>query len=843
MTPQFYARYIPPPNATVKDQNIEDSSASRPAKKRKKGGDQIERSLGSRYHKHIHDFEINTKDGPNPRDPYPKRASFKGNGMHAESLVDTEGRDRANKQAYPHLRIDDTSIDKLPLKSDRALSPQEINQNSNTPSTNHDGVSFSDNVIRKKKKRKESEAIPTSGDESLINKTGIYNLSDRKGEGNSSAKHVKVLSKYEKSIKATTDATGQKNVEERPDDEEGRLWVTHGLVPLPQPPQVPDAALPSMLSALPKWLNDPVVASFSNTVAFDNLPLCDSVRNAMKAKGLVEALAIQATVLPLLLPGEQQHQGDLCIAASTGSGKTLAYALPMIEALRDKPVVRLRGLVVVPTRELVNQAREVLETSSAGSKLNIGTAFGSKTLREEQELLVTRTKRYDPTAYQEQNQDVDEDEELLNWDIDEFGTLSLHEDSLVGYVDDYRSNIDILICTPGRLIEHLQHTRGFTLEHVQWLVVDEADRLLDENLQQWIEIVMPALEYQKPPDPYETLIKQTLHLLCKRELRKVILSATMTKDMSKLQELKLQRPKLVVLQGQQDTKRNGLDADHRPEHPVPGEHVEVPQTLDEIAVQVKDEENKPLHLIELLREVLRMSTNGSSRQPEKAAQEASISDNEDVSGDDSDSSGSASTFSGSSTTSDSKSASDSALHKSEKSIYPASCSQETHGVLIFAHSTSSAHRLSRLLSLLSPQQASKTATLTKSSASSSKKILLQFRDGKIDVIISTDRASRGLDIPDLAYVINYDMPPSVESYIHRVGRTARAGKAGTAITLVGWREGRWFWNEIGRGQRIFRGDRKIARKSTREDGWKEEELERYADALRQLGEETQIERR
>lgn len=204
------------------------------------------------------------------------------------------------------------------------------------------------------------------------------------------------------------------------------------------------------------------------------MSLNPSVTELLKAKGYSEAFAIQAAVLRLLLPGVEQHHGDLCIAASTGSGKTLAYALPMIEALRNKPVTRLRGLVVVPTRELVTQARETLELCSAGSGLKIGTAFGSKALKEEQEALVTRKQRYDPVAYQrEQSQVVDEDEELLNWDDDQLDVQSSSEGNLVGYVNDYQSSIDVLVCTPGRLIEHLQHTRGFTLDRVQWLVIDE----------------------------------------------------------------------------------------------------------------------------------------------------------------------------------------------------------------------------------------------------------------------------------------------------------------------------------------------------------------------------------
>ncbi|KAL8847346.1 MAG: hypothetical protein Q9198_011235, partial [Flavoplaca austrocitrina] len=125
---------------------------------------------------------------------------------------------------------------------------------------------------------------------------------------------------------------------------------------------------------------------------------------------------------------------------------------------------------------------------------------------------------------------------------------------------------------------------------------------------------------------------------------------------------------------------------------------------------------------------------------------------------------------------------------------------------------------------------------------SSEKVLSQFRDGKLDTIITTDRASRGLDIENLAYVINYGMPSSINNYVHRVGRTARAGKAGTAITLVGWKEGRWFWNQIARSQRIQRGNnKKITRRYIKQEGWNAEEKKQYSDALGKLGEETRAE--
>jgi ATP-dependent RNA helicase DDX51/DBP6 len=128
------------------------------------------------------------------------------------------------------------------------------------------------------------------------------------------------------------------------------------------------------------------------------------------------------------------------------------------------------------------------------------------------------------------------------------------------------------------------------------------------------------------------------------------------------------------------------------------------------------------------------------------------------------------------------------------------CGPARKTVLIFTKSSESASRLSRLISLLDPSLANRVGTIIKSNKSSaSRKTLTAYRRGKISVIVATDRASRGLDLESLTHVVNYDVPPSVTTYVHRVGRTARAGKEGSAWTLVAHREGRWFVNEISKG--------------------------------------------
>ncbi|KAI4112100.1 MAG: hypothetical protein LQ339_000108 [Xanthoria mediterranea] len=665
--------------------------------------------------------------------------------------------------------------------------------------------------------------------------------------------HNKVLAKYEKSIMSAVNDTNNSDVQ--PSMRVATPPKLHPLLPIPQPAQVPEPTPPSALSALPSWMTNPVNASSFGTLPFEELSFDPTTTASLKAKGFSKAFAMQNAVFQLLRPGPRQHKGDLCIAAPTGSGKTLAYALPMVEALGNGFPTKLRGLVVVPTRELVHQARKTLEFCSKVKGLKIGTSLGGKGFKEEQELLIGQDLKYDPDAYrQDQLQEEDEDAALLNWDEDQFEASSSTQPKLVGYVPDNYSKVDILVCTPGRLVEHMEHTRGFTLEYVKWFVIDEVDRLLQDGFQQWVSTVIPALEYLKPPTDFERRMTTEFHVLRKREVRKILLSATMTRDVDRLKDLRLRRPSLVVFQGDQDSNPRVSDTrDPNADHKGPNDatanrgatdEISLPSSLHEIAIPIRDGENKPLYLIELIKDFSLLSSSGPKEKVRNFADERSEDgnvsdrmDTDDIS--DHDSISDATSSSGSSSSSDMVSDSDPDISMEDGQNHLPT--EKLRGSLIFARSTESAHRLLRLLSLLAPQQASTAATLTKSSTKSSEKVLSHFRDGKLDTIITTDRASRGLDLQNLAYVINYDMPSSINSYVHRVGRTARAGRSGTAITLVGWTEGRWFWNEIGRGTTVQRGNKKVARKYVREEGWNDEEKKKYSDALAKLGEETKAE--
>jgi ATP-dependent RNA helicase DDX51/DBP6 len=110
--------------------------------------------------------------------------------------------------------------------------------------------------------------------------------------------------------------------------------------------------------------------------------------------------------------------------------------------------------------------------------------------------------------------------------------------------------------------------------------------------------------------------------------------------------------------------------------------------------------------------------------------------------------------------------------------------------------------------------------------------------GQVSILVASDLISRGLDLPSLAHVINYDVPTSLTSYVHRIGRTARAGKRGHAWTLFTATEGRWFWNEIGRTKAVERSGGKIERVNIKAELFDEGQRAKYEEALERLGRET-----
>ncbi|KIW70180.1 hypothetical protein PV04_02474 [Phialophora macrospora] len=664
-------------------------------------------------------------------------------------------------------------------------------------------------------------------------------------------KHAAVLSKFEK---AKQQDLLQTNVEENSVQPPLEL---HGLEPIPQPEQVEVVREVPAYSVLPAWQEHPLIVPSESNTEFSSFGLAEVLAGNLRRKDLHRPLPIQATVLPLLLRGPDRHPGDLCISAATGSGKTLSYVLPIIAAIKDLPGTKLRAVIVVPTRELVKQVRDLCEVCAAGTSIKVATAVGSKSLHDEQLMLVKEEKVYDPEEYEKWQQSP------IDWSKFSLARLAQkakEEDPLdsVGHMTRYRSKVDVLITTPGRLVDHLRSTAGFTLDHLLWLVVDEADRLLNESYQEWVAVVKPALESPVATQKRDDLLRHMGMTPPKRRVTKILLSATMTRNLSRLNALGLHNPKLVVLGGNKSGKKSDkagmptTDAHDAVSTEMKDKELfHLPATLKEVAIPVPDGSEKPLFLLELVRNhigitapVSKPSTSARNAIPDTGLRSDSTpdssSDSEEASSSDEESS-----------SVDSASDSDQISERTKAAAGKSPESQQhdkAPRALIFARSTASAERLSRLLCLLDPQLAPQISTLTRSTASSasSRRALASFRNSRISILIATDRASRGLDVPGLEHVVSYDVPNSALTYVHRVGRTARAGRGGQAWTLVEHREGAWFWREIG-GKRKEPGPGKaLAEPSIHREGklakfqlsLEHSELrQRYEEALRQLGEE------
>ncbi|KAF2222612.1 P-loop containing nucleoside triphosphate hydrolase protein, partial [Elsinoe ampelina] len=520
-------------------------------------------------------------------------------------------------------------------------------------------------------------------------------------------KHKSVLSKFHKSTRRAALAV-EENGQPGGEQEEIESKELHDLVPLPQPEKEQTPEYAQTFSTLPEWLEKPIHVLSGDKAPFADLGIHEKTTSHLKSKGYSDAFAVQTALIPRLLTQMDflpYRPNDICVNAPTGSGKTLGYALPIIENMkRHQKIRRFRAVVVVPTRELVNQVLSTMQMCAAGSSLVVATSIGNQNFSEEQTTFVQQDERFSPEAYERSMRYI----------------RRIHgQQARAAYQE-----------RPHMLVEHLQSTAGFSLKDVEYLVIDEADRLLDQSFQDWVKVVNKSLKEDSVESTNGFSIRQ-------KNVRKVILSATMTTDISQLASLDLRRPTMITVRGFGKTQNSsGTDMEIRINDKGA---FELPAGLVEYAVPIGGDAEKPLHLLALLEQMLpsgKSMTKRSSRE-----RSASISSTSTSSSDSDSSSMSSSESSSSSSSSESSSSDLSALNSSNPL--------------------------------------------------------------KVNIIISTDRASRGLDLP-LTHVINYTIPRSLESYVHRVGRTARAGRRGEAWSLFSDKEGRWFWNEIARAEKVAR---------------------------------------
>ncbi|KAI9651256.1 ATP-dependent RNA helicase dbp6 [Ciborinia camelliae] len=811
----MYSRYVPPSKkkvteVTAREEPVETSQSPLKSLSPPPPSPAIRPDASSSYARYIPPPKSKSKlnaqsDAPKPDPESPSPASKRKREDAVEPSPEPILK-KAKKEKEKSVRV---PVSVLPVSEDLHA---EI-----VPAEGAEEVAKNDKKLKKKKSKDDSIALEetTENEEDIDDK-----------------RHKKVLEKREKSIKkaerrARKAAEEGLDVEDTQEPEEPA--EIHDLVPLPQPEPIPELPPPSLESTLPTWLASPILVSPTTTAQFSEVGVEEEAANVLRSKSFNEAFAVQAAVLPLLLPGSRQKPGDVLVSAATGSGKTLSYVLPMVQDISRNTVTRLRGLIVMPTRELVSQAREVCEICSnafsAGSRkrVKIGTAVGNEAFKVEQANLMENTYQYDPIRYHEQERRRNSRWESSDAGTDDEGEPLLDDETvspLPDHVIEPVSKVDILICTPGRLVEHLKSTPGFNLQYIKWLVIDEADKLLDQSFQQWLNIVMSSLATGQKPLPNN-----------RDRVRKIILSATMTRDIGQLTSLKLYRPKLVVLEG----SSAGDDGKSSQAHMLP-------PGLVELAVKVDDENLKPLYLMEILtgNDMIDESKIESNSDSDTDSDSDSDDSSSDSSSDDDSSEDSSSSDDSSESESESKSsAAPSPKSKPQTKTKPLPPSHQAHGVLIFTKSNESAIRLGRLLSLIHPSYTDIIGTLTSTTRSSERKAsLASFSRGKLQILVASDLVSRGIDLPDLAHVINYDVPTSITNYVHRVGRTARAGRQGHAWTLVGNSEARWFFNEVAKSEEIRRREGgKVKRVVVDARKFGEYKKETYEEALEELGKE------
>lgn len=535
---------------------------------------------------------------------------------------------------------------------------------------------------------------------------------------------------------------------------------------------------------------------------------------------------VQCDVIPRLLSSNSSlciEPTDLCVSAPTGSGKTLSYAIPIINTLlREKQQMncsdvgptpwyvnrRLKALVLLPSRELVIQVHDVFEKLCKGLDVRVALVTGQNSFDLEQKMLLGV---YAPHPHSTNSGGVTSISEHFSNDY-----LYSSASHAAG-----RSHVDVLVCTSGRLLDHLQFTEGFTLQHLRFLVLDEADRLLGNAYHGWVRLLIQsinateqsmntcatkasnesnALNSDIASDRHDESSKRRKaqhHHSCTQleailqyqslrpPLQRLLFSATLTDNPSKLALLGIYSPLLIqssrcskAADSTDDidgSRHDAADDSHTAvaEAPLPNSADDVtmtggyslPEGLTESSMMVASED-RPVVLMSIILEALG-NRSGKSRSDTDA---------------------------------------DPTSHGPLKAGIVRSkhqhrniCSDQKGSMcIVFTSSVEETHRLCKLLQIMNDQSSTGAAAgggdrlfdgcveeMSRSVRQEDRvRIMQQCRDGDVSVLISSDHMARGIDLTNIRLVVNYEPPKHVRTYVHRVGRTARAGQAGHAITLV-----------------------------------------------------------
>ncbi|CAH1232839.1 DDX51 [Branchiostoma lanceolatum] len=449
---------------------------------------------------------------------------------------------------------------------------------------------------------------------------------------------------------------------------------------------------------LPDWLADPSVIENdiqSNLVPVEDTPYVgEFLTNKLKENGVENLFPVQHQVIPAILEDAQDgtimgragfRPSDICVSAPTGSGKTLAFVIPVVQALLQRVLCEVRALVVLPTKDLAVQIYKVFNHYTSSSRLKVANCSGQKSLAVERNALVKESHGV------------------------------------------YQSLADIVVATPGRLVDHVEKTAGFNLRHLRYLVIDEADRMLDHIKQDWLAKVTRAVyegqgSEEKPGVPMilwagvlggrtePGALTAANAARMQQPLQKLLFSATLSQNPEKLQQLNLFHPRLFtsVVRHKQRKQETASPGASQEKGTFVGKFT-TPAGLQEYTVSCTAAD-KPLVVLHLL------------------------------------------------------------------------LNQKFQHILCFTGSLESTHRLYLLAKLFGGVTVAEFSSNLPPERRT--KILTKFRTGKIQLIVCSDAMARGMDVEGVEVVISYDVPPYVKTYIHRVGRTARAGKEGKAFSLV-----------------------------------------------------------
>ncbi|KAH8415643.1 hypothetical protein KR222_007136, partial [Zaprionus bogoriensis] len=405
-------------------------------------------------------------------------------------------------------------------------------------------------------------------------------------------------------------------------------------------------------------------------------------RSALKQMKIKRLFPVQRAVIPWILEAHAKPEPfrprDICVSAPTGSGKTLAFAIPIVQMLAKRVQCKVRALVVLPVAELALQVYKVFSTLCSKTELEVCLLSKQHRLEDEQDKLLEQ------------------------------------------YKGVYYSKVDIVVTTPGRLVDHLHATKGFCLKALQFLVIDEADRIMDAVFQNWIyhldSHVRTTTDQLLAGVPAPLCYQELLNSYGKQP-HKLLFSATLSQDPEKLQNLRLFQPKLFTTVLALPTLQPALDS-------------------------VAQSEQAPAQSSQFI---------GKYTTPAELTEQFCLTE----------------------------------VRLKPLTLYALVQQYGWKRFLCFTNSADTANRLAFVLTNLFKNTPIKIEELSASlSAAVRSSRLLAFARGQINGLICSDALARGIDVANVEIVLSYDAPRHIKTYIHRVGRTARAGQKGTAITLL-----------------------------------------------------------